>query len=294
VTGKKNTKYKKYKYIVTFDEDGINSRWSGYAPRELLVLDSNDNEILMTEEEYQKGKSVAKQRSGTKKLPEYERPFKYPKELTFVELENRVGTRVSYRGRKGSVAGTNNNTNMYIVTFDDDGNNTRECGYPPSELLVLNSNDNEIPMTKEEYQKGKSVARQRGKNKLPENIPNCEYPKKLTFIDPENCVGTRVSFFGRKGNVTGKKVKHLHKSNGNLLATEIHADGLNSEDAIQVGTRVWLFCLNELSCNVSKGSHDEATMYYWMDVKKDNARAVLAYMIGMTLEELNNTKVRIE
>jgi len=35
-------------------------------------------------------------------------------------------------------------------------------------------------------------------------------------------------------------------------------------------------------------------MYYWMDVKKDNARAVLAYMIGMTLEELDNAKVRIE
>jgi len=153
VTGKKVNG----SYIVTFD-DGI-SRKSGYAPSVLLVLDSNDNEILMTEEEYQEGKSVAKQRG---KLPGYERPFEYTKELLFIEPENREGTRVSFLGRKGSVTGKVNS--FSIVTFDDDGNNTRESGYPPSELLVLDSNDKEIPMTEEEYQEGKSVAIQRRQN----------------------------------------------------------------------------------------------------------------------------------
>ena len=185
-------------YIVAFDDDGNNTRKCGYRPGELLVLDSNDNEIPMTKEEYQKGKSVAKQRS---KLPEYEPTCEYPKELTFIEQENRVGTRVSYRGRKGNVTGKKG-SGWYIVTFDDDGNNTRDSGYRPRELLVLDSNDNEIPMTKEEYQKRKSVAKQR--NKLPEYEPTCEYPKELLFIELENRVGTRVSYRGRKGSVTGK------------------------------------------------------------------------------------------
>jgi len=113
----------------------------------------------MTKEEYQEGKSVAKQRG---KLPGYERPFEYTKELLFIEPENREGTRVSFLGRKGSVTGKVNS--FSIVTFDDDGNNTRESGYPPSELLVLDSNDKEIPMTEEEYQEGKSVAIQRRQN----------------------------------------------------------------------------------------------------------------------------------
>ena len=192
-------------------------------------VESDDNDIPMIEEEYQKGKSVAKQRGGaaTQKSLEYKPTCEYPKELLFIEPKNRVGTRVSYRGRKGSVTGKGKTKGYYIVTFDDDGNNTRNCGYGPSELLVLDSNDNEIPMTEEEYQKGKLFARQRRRAAtriLPEYEPTCEYPKELLFIEPKNRVGTRASFRGRKGNVTGKV-----KDNSNYIVT-FDDDGNNTRN----------------------------------------------------------------
>jgi len=63
------------------------------------------------------GDIVAKQRGGAAKQKslEYKPTCEYPKELLFIELENRVGTRVSYRGRKGSVT-CRVNCN-YIVTL---------------------------------------------------------------------------------------------------------------------------------------------------------------------------------
>ena len=208
-------------YNVAFDDSRYNTRKSGYPPSDLLVLDSNDKEIPMIDEEYHKGKSVAKHRGAAKqKSLEYTPTCDYPKELSFIEPENRLGTRVSYNGRKGKVTSKLNRYN--IVTFDSDGIvDTRHCGYPPSELLVLDSNDNEIPMTEEEYQKGKAIARQRGQNST-EYTPTCDYPKELTFIEPENRLGMRISYCGRKGNVKGK-VKSRYSctfdSDGNTHST---------------------------------------------------------------------------
>ena len=77
----------------------------------------------------------------------------YVKRLLFVEVAQRVGTRVSYKGRKGNVS-TRNKT-YYNVKFDDVENGTRKGGYAAHELLVLDGDDEEIPMTEQEYLNGK-------------------------------------------------------------------------------------------------------------------------------------------
>ena len=118
----------------------------------------------------------------------------FAKTLTSLVVDDRVGQRVAFKGKKGVVnAVSANNKQNYMDKFDAESSSGKRKDFQPNDLKLLDSEGNKIVLSEDAFKNEQARIKSRPRSKL-ENT--------LSSVTQAERVGTRIAYKGCKRTVS--------------------------------------------------------------------------------------------